>query len=177
MKKSVAEDTRDIRKNPNRKEHTLMLDLMVLRHTLASNMDAVNERLSYWPYGKRDMHLLFRLVDKLQAQLLLTMPPQRNQYYQHVAREAEVIVEIPGPVPRGRYITISEKYLTTIVSAAMAGECMMCLREGKEVTRCPIREALLEVAPPAQLADDRPHAGCEYWRIASSVVGEEDAEL
>ena len=165
----------DGRAMPNRQENALMLGLMMLRNSLAHNSEAVRDRLGVYPYAWRDLRLLWHLVNKLQEQLLGTIPDRRVAYYDQMARHGKVIIDIPGPIPRGRHILITEKGMAAITEAAMRGECALCLKEGKEVTRCPIRAALLEVAPPETISDGQKWwVSCEYRNAASALVqGEE----
>ena len=65
----------DGKKTPNREENALMLDLMMLRNSIATHSETVRERLKAYPYGWRDMRLLWSLVNKLQGQLLNTVSP------------------------------------------------------------------------------------------------------
>ena len=92
----------DGKKTPNREENALMLDLMMLRNSIASHSEAVRERLKAYPHAWRDMRLLWYLVNKLQNQLLNTMPDRRILYYDQMARHGKVIIDIPGPIPKGR---------------------------------------------------------------------------
>ena len=52
------------------------------------------------------------------------------------------------------------------IEAAMRGECAMCIREGRDVKRCRLRDALLPVAPPSEFS----RYGCEYRQPASQLV-------
>ena len=168
----------DGKKTPNREENAIMLDLMMLRNSIASHSEAVRERLKAYPYGWRDMRLLWSLVNKLQNQLLNTMPDRRILYYDQMARHGKVIIDIPGPIPKGRNILITEKRLAAITEAAMRGECALCVKDGTEAQRCPIREALLEVAPPEKVNDGQHWwAGCEYWNAASALVRGEEVTI
>ena len=166
------------RQMPNKHEHALMLDLMMLRNSLAHHGEAARQRLNCYPYAWRDMRLLWHLVNKLQGQLIDTMPDRRVAYYEQMARQGQVIIDIPGPIPRGRHILIGEKHLAAIMEAAIRGECALCIKEGKEVQRCPIREALLEVAPPETVSDCRDWwTGCEYRSAASALIQGEEISI
>ena len=166
------------KKAPNAGENALMMQLMVLRNALASHGEAVRERLKGTPNAWRDLRLLLRLVTKTQERLLDTMPDRRAAYYWNLAQHARVVVELPGPAKKGRFIMIDEKKLAAITEAAMCGECAMCMREGRDVKRCLIREALLEVAPPKDVRDGHTLAfGCEYRGIASALVNEEELTM
>lgn len=160
------------RQMPNRRENALMLDLMLVRNTLAKNSEAVRGRLKSVPHGWRDMRLLWHLVNRLQQELLKTMPDRRAAYYDQMARHGQVIIDIPGPIPRGRHILITDEHLAAITEAAMRSECALCVKEGKEAQRCPIRQALLETAPPREIfGGDRPRwASCEYQQAASALA-------
>lgn len=167
------------RQMPNRQENALMLDLMLVRNTLAKNSEAVRGRLKSVPHGWRDMRLLWHLVNRLQQELLKTMPDRRVAYYDQMARHGQVIIDIPGPIPRGRHILITDEHLAALTEAAMRGECTLCLKEGKEKQRCLIRQALLETAPPSEIQTGesawwRP---CEYQRAASALMRDEEVTI
>lgn len=167
------------RRMPNRQENALMLDLMLVRNTLARNSEAARERLKASPHGWRDLRLLWYLVNKVQEELLSTVPDKRIAYYNQMARHGQVIIDIPGPIPRGRHILITDDHLAAITEAAMRGECALCLKEGKEAQRCPIRQALMEVAPPAEISSGGKAwwAGCEYQKAGSALVRGEKVTL
>jgi len=162
----------DIRKNPNKHENELMLDLMIVRSSLAEHAPAVRERMRCFPYAWRDLCLVQRLVDKLQRQLLATMPPQRYSYYNAVARNAEFIINMGGPVRQDRYIRISEEKLGRLTACAIEGACGLCFRDGREVARCGLRDALLEVAPPPEIEDNPDWSRCEYRQIAGKLAAD-----
>lgn len=174
----MSRTEQDVRTMPNRRENAFMLDLMMLRNSLAQNSEAVRGRMSCYPYAWRDIRLMWHLVNKLQNQLMDTMPDRRLAYYQQMAAQAKVIIDIPGPIPKGRNMLISETRLAAITEAAMRGECALCVKEGREVKRCPIRDALLEIAPPETInGGERQFDDCEYWNAASALVQGEDVHI
>ena len=149
-----------------------MLDLMILRNTLVKHGPSVRDRLRPVPFAWRDLRLLMTLVKKLQLAMLSTMPDSRQDYYQKVAQRGRVMVDFPGPARIDRYLMISERKLAAITEAAMLSECAMCLKGGREIRQCGIREALMEVAPPDRVLDTRDAmtGGCEYRDIAGDLV-------
>ena len=155
---------------PNARENEMMIDLLMVRNTLIRNSEAVRDRLRVFPHSWRDVRLLLYLVNKLQAELLATMPDKRVSYYALLCQHGKKIIDIPGPMPRGRHVVMAVDDLAALTEAAMLGECAICFREGKEVKRCPIRAALLEAAPPSTINPDTWHAGCEYRNAASDLV-------
>ena len=162
---------------PNRKENDFMLDLMMLRNTLWKNGDAAKERLKGCRWARRDMGMLWHLVNKLQRQMMDTMPDRRVQYYERLASCGKVIIDIPGPIPKGRHLLVSVESMGAIAEAAMRSECAMCIRTGKEVLRCPIRGALLETAPPTRVNQGEKWFRCEYRDAAGALVKDEDITI
>jgi hypothetical protein len=70
-------------------------------------------------------------------------------------------------------VLISDIHLAQLCEAVMESECLMCLKTGGEVDKCPIRQALLEVAPPTEINGFR----CEYEGAARSLVRGEDVRI
>lgn len=157
--------------NPNRLENEFMLNLMVLRTALARNAPACRERArkaGKWAW--RDIRLMLTLVARLQAQFLATMPRSRLEYYQSYARGGHYEFRMDhAPAKETRLLPVTVKNLSALCDAAMQNECIMCVREGREIGRCKLREALLEVAPPTELQDGR-WIKCEYRDAAGDLL-------
>ena len=174
VKPAPAPVTRIEKTKPNKAENFFMMDLMILKNSLAVRMDAVRDRLEKVNrYGWRDLRLLFSLVDRLQSQLVQTMPESRLDYYAALARSGRYHLDIEGPVRQGRMVLISDIHLAQLCEAVMESECLMCLKTGSEVDKCPIRQALLEVAPPTEINEYR----CEYEGAARSLVRGEEVRI
>lgn len=159
--------------NPNRAENRFQTNLMVLMHTLLSDRDAYVKRVTAYGDGRwarRDTGLLISLVDRLQQTLLKTMPEKRIDFYRRMTREAQIVISWPGPAKTSREILIDAEDLGAIAEAAMTGVCAMCLKEGRDVKRCRLREALMVIAPPAKVSGFT----CEYRDPALALdLGEE----
>lgn len=159
------------RTNPTRAEHAAIVDLMIVRNDLIKNGEALKERLSGHKNAWRDLRLLITLVNRLQDMLRDTLPDKRVLYYEKLGAHGRNIVDIPGPVPPPWHILMSADKLAAITAAAMEAECAMCVRDGKEVARCRLREALIEAAPPDAYTDtDSPFAVCEYRDAGSKLA-------
>lgn len=162
------------RTKPNKHENMFMLDLMVLRNTLATRMGAVRERLEQVnPHAWRDLRLMYSLVRRIQSQMLDTMPDSRLEYYAALARNGRYHLDIEGPVRQGRMVLISDVNLARLCEAVMESECLMCLKDGAEVEKCPIRKILLEVSPPSEVLEYR----CEYADAARELVRGEEVRI
>ena len=153
---------------PNRKENRFMTNLMVVLHTLLSDRDAAEQRLKAYgdKWARRDIGLLLSLDNRLQEQMLMTMPDKRILYYQRMAKEAQIVVEFPGAARIDRHVLMEVDDRAALAEAAMRGECAVCIKEGRDVKRCRLREALLPVAPPTEWS----RYGCEYRQPASQLI-------
>jgi hypothetical protein len=102
----------------------------------------------------------------MQEQLMETMPESRWEYYSTLARSGRYHLDIEGPVRQGRMVLISDLHLAQLCELVMENECLMCLKTGREVETCPVRKALMEVAPPSEILGYR----CEYADAAGDLV-------
>lgn len=172
-----AEKPGPVKTNPNRRENEFMLNLMILRNALVANGPAIMERARR--AGKttwRDLRLMTALVCKTQEQLIATMPPERDEYYTAYAMHGHYELAMNGPIRNKRLVLISDKHLGAVCEAAMTSECVMCMREGSEIGRCLLRQAMLEVAPPTELQDGK-WQKCEYRDAAGALVKEEEIRI
>ena len=159
------------RKKPNKNENQFMTDLIILKNSLAKRGESVRERLlKVNPNAWRDLRLLQSLVNRLQEQLMETMPLSREDYYLALCQHANYHLEITGPIRPEHMVIISDRNLGAILDVCMENECLMCLRDGKEIEECPIRRALLEVGPPSRIREDGSGLGCEYRNVPGQLV-------
>lgn len=160
------------RTKPNRRENEFMMNLMILRNTLRTNAPSCRERARLagkWIW--RDIRLMLTLVDRIQTAMMRTMPEGRDDYYTAYAMHGHYELHMDGPVRTPRQVLISDRNLAAMAEAAMESECILCMREGNEIDRCMLREALLEVAAPTEVqADDGRIRKCEYRDAAGALV-------
>ena len=162
---------------PNRSENEFMMNLMVLRNSLYQYGPVMRERCRRaGRYVWRDLRLMTRLVGTLQDALMRTMPATREAYYDEYRRNGHYELVLNGPVRQKRYVMISDRKLAAVMEAAMCSECVLCVREGSEIRKCELREAMLEVAPPTETQDGR-WIRCEYRRAAGQLVSGEDITI
>lgn len=162
---------------PNRRENEFMMNLMILRNTLRTNAPACRERAraaGKWTW--RDIRLLTTLVDRIQNAMLRTMPESRDEYYSNYARHGHYELRIDGPVRTGRQLLVTDQHLAAITEAAMKSECILCMREGREIDRCELREALLEAAPPTEVESGWIRR-CEYRKAAGQLIEGKDVTV
>lgn len=182
-KGSAGQETPEIPENlktkPNKRENEFMLNLMVLRNTLMRNAPACRERARLagkWIW--RDIRLATVLICRIQEALLKTMPQSRDDYYLAYAKHGHYELHIDGPIRTPRQLLITDKHLATICEAAMESECLLCMREGNEIDRCELRDALLESAVPTEIRDgDSPFRRCEYRDAAGQLIHGKDVTI
>lgn len=166
------------RTKPNKYENAFMIDLMILHNSLAARAGKARARLEKVnPHGWRDLRLLLSLVERIQEQLMQTMPASREEYYMAISQFGRYHMVMEGPVTPERMVLIGDKHLGAITEMCVKSECVMCLRDGKEIERCPLRETLLEVAPPREIREDGSALGCEYRNLAGQLLREECIEI
>lgn len=168
-----------LKTKPNKRENEFMLNLMVLRNTLLRNGPAIRDRARQagkWIW--RDIRLATVLICRIQEALLKTMPQSREEYYKAYANHGHYELHIDGPIMTPRQLLISDKHLATICEAAMESECLLCMREGNEIDRCELRDALMEVSVPTEIRDgDSPFRRCEYRDAAGQLVNGKEVTI
>lgn len=168
-----------LKTKPNKRENEFMLNLMVLRNTLMRNAPACRERARLagkWIW--RDIRLATVLICRIQEALLKTMPQSRDDYYLAYAKHGHYELHIDGPIRTPRQLLITDKHLATICEAAMESECLLCMREGNEIDRCELRDALMDAAVPTEIRDgDSPFRRCEYRDAAGQLIHGEDVTI
>ncbi len=162
---------------PNQRENIFLQDIMVLRNDLVRYSESVHARLVPYPGAWRDLRLMLHLVRKLQTILLDTLPDKKVAQLQNIALHGKFFIELPGPLWKNRFVCIDEKSLSALMQAAMEGECAICLREGRDVKRCPLRAALIATVPPEKILDNHQVMGCEYRDIGGALVRGENVEM
>ena len=164
--------------NPSRAENEFMLNLMVLRVSLAKFAPECRGRAKKaGRYVWRDIRLMLTLVDRVQEAFLGTMPRKRMDYYLAYARHGHYEFRMDSaPVKPARIMMITDRHLGDLCEAAMRSECALCVKEGRDIARCPLREALMEVAPPRETEEGR-WRRCEYQDAGSDLVMGRDVAI
>ncbi len=130
-------------------------------------------RLQAIPNGWRQYRLIESTLHKLLGDVYQTMTVKSLQRMKNMMQYGEVKISI-APIERHAlgYVTVHEKDLALVVTKAMQGECAMCIKDGDDVKKCPLRKALWEMLPP----DEIPRFGCPY-RENSMEGCKTDAEI
>lgn len=157
---------------PARGENNLMLNLMILRNGLMKYGEDIRERCyAAGPTVWRDLRLMLAMLCRVQDALLETMPERRKEYYEMYRQNARYVMEVQKPVRPAHQMIMTDVLAGAMAEAAMENECLLCTRCGKDVEKCLVREAMLEVAPPTVMRDVESHFDdCEYQEAARQLV-------
>jgi len=160
-----AMDAAANRKPMNGKELRAMEFLALLDMKLGESGEAIRERLKEIPNGWRQWRLMTTTISRLLEQLYDIVPMKNLRHMQNLCQFGEVLIRIRPPVHSPEYAILREDDLKQLMDVALLQECTMCLKEGKEIDRCPLRKAMWNIAPPME---EHPYS-CEYSLIAIAM--------
>ena len=140
--------------------------LVGMESRIAESGDALRDRLRLIPNGWRNFRLIFATLDRLLTDLYDTLPLKSRQYLRNIIQDGEILIRFT-PVSRSpEWRLIRDDDLAVIVNLAMASECAICLKQGREAKKCELRKALENMAPPH---DGHPAGGCGYQNVVAGA--------
>ena len=156
----MAEEIR--RYDPTSRETRSIEMIAVLDARLANDRPYLEDRLKSVPDLYRQWRIAETSVCKVVDGLYETLPDKTLLRIRKIFNNGEVIVRPKGSLTKDNdtAIVLAED-LTLLAETAKNSECAMCLKEGKDIKRCKLREALMRVSPPVQVFDEGSSL-CEY---------------
>lgn len=134
------------------------------------NPDVLRERLKDVPDGWRQYRIAMAAVAKVLDGVYRTLPTRTLHHMARLNDNGEVVIRMIPPVKTGDAQIVGNKELRVLINAAIEGHCALCLKSGGEVRSCPLRRALILVAPPQDFAKD---GMCPYQHVAAgNALGE-----
>lgn len=145
---------------------------------LNGDPDALKKRLKDVPDGWRQYRIAMTAVEKVLDGVYRTLPDKTMHHMAMLHDYGEIVIR-PRPVVRADDVQIvGSKELRVLINAAIEGHCAICLKRGGEARSCPMRRALMLIAPPHALIDDAsadadkasksaPSTVCAYQRVAA----------
>ena len=94
------------------------------------------------------------------------IPVKTRRHIENLCNHGEVLIRIKQTARVPEYTLISDDDLRVVCDAAMENECAICLKQGKEIDRCPLRKAMLHIAQPFT---ETP-TSCGYQLAALAVI-------
>lgn len=147
------------RTDMNAKELNGIEFLAALSGQMDKHCMILKPRLKAIPNAWRQYRLIESALHRLLGDMYQTLTVKSLQRIKNMMQYGEVKIAI-APIERHAlgYVTVHEKDLALVVTTAMQGECAMCIKDGDDVKRCPLRKALWEMMPP----DEVPRFGCPF---------------
>jgi len=140
--------------------------LVGMESRIAESGDALRERLRMVPNGWRDFRLIFATLDRLLRNLYSTIPNKGLLYLQKLTKHGEILIRFSPAARSKEWLLIKDDDLAVIVNLAMASECAICLKQGREAKKCELRKALENIAPPHE---GHPVDGCGYQEVVAGT--------
>lgn len=112
----------------------------------------------------REWRLAHTLLLKSSNALVDSLTDDDLRWEQRLIQNAKVSIDMPGPLTRPDYMIVDTRDMMLIGAIAGSHECALCVRQGKDVKRCRLRDALMRVSP---LPDGEELGGgyCEFVRV------------
>lgn len=153
----------------NAKElHTIEF-ISALDARLTKNEKYLEKRLKSVPDLWRQYRIARSAVAKVLDGLYTTMTPENMLHMRNLAANGEVVVRPVNSLNKSTDCQILlRKDLDKLINITIGSTCAMCLKEGREIKKCELRKALLNICPPSIVSTDglcvftQVAANCEY---------------
>lgn len=150
------------RKALNGKEMTMLEHLVLLDARLSQYTDFMRDRLGAVDHGWRDWRLMQVLAGRLVERLYDTISKGNVIHFYNLHQYGQAHITERPVVHQKGYTNISGDDLQVLLEIVVRNECLMCMKEGKEVKKCKLRKLLLTLAPPERVET----MWCEYQKVA-----------
>ena len=138
---------------------------------LVQGQDFLRERLKLIPNGWRDFRLAAKSTERVLDAVYNTLPNKTLVHMQNLAKYGQIVIR-PKPTVRmhdDMQIVCADD-LKLLINAAIASECLMCVKDAREQKKCKLRKTLMNIAPTAAVHKD---GLCAYIDV---VAGNEFGE-
>ena len=153
-----------------REIHTIEF-LAGLDARLVGGQEVLKERLKTIPNGWRDYRMLLTRTEKLLDSVYSTLPNKTRLHMQRLCEVGEIIIR-PKPAVKlhDDVQIVGSDDLKLLINAAIASECLMCVKDAREQKKCKLRKVLANIAPTEAVHKD---GLCAYIDVvARNELGE-----
>lgn len=152
---------------PTSRETRSIEMIAVLDARLGNDRTYLEDRLRSVPDLYRQWRIAETAVCKVVDGLYETLPNETKMRIRKLYNNGEVIVRPKGSLTRDNDTAIVlAKDLELLAKTVKSSECAMCIKSGKDIKRCKIRECFMRVSPPVQVFNENSSL-CEYATIAN----------
>ena len=156
------------RTKPNSKElHTIEL-IAGLDARLTMDKEYLIPRLKSVPDLWRQYRIAETAIAKVLDGLYETVDAHALLHMRKIYDHGEVVIRPRNPLNKrtDTQIVLTED-LKNLVNIVIGDQCAMCLKTGRDIKKCKLRKALMNVAPPTEICEG---SLCEYTRIKNDAV-------
>ena len=165
MKQPQAPDGSTVQPRPMNGEEMRVIEYLTAMNSKINQAgDCMRDRLRSVPNGWRQWRLMAVTLERLLPALYDTITKKNLRHLENICDHGEIIIRLRPAVRVPEHTLVSEDDLRTLVNAVMASECAICLKQGREIDRCSLRTAMLNICPPYE----DPKTSCGYQMVALS---------
>ena len=143
-----------------------------LDERLNASRGYLEKRLRSVPDCYRQYRIAETAVGKVLTGLYSTMEVSALNHMLRVSNQSEIVIRPKSVLNRSTDSqVVLTKDLITVVNAAVGDACSMCIKTGRDVKRCELRKALLNMAPLDKLDNG---IYCGYSHVGCNMEDEAD---
>lgn len=149
-------------------EKDALLRLAVAEQILCRETGAIEKRAKSAPGCWRDIRMLQAKIEKIQKQLLDTVPLEQLYILQRAMKDCSYEIGSRGPAGRNAAKFKEENGMWLpyqVINVLFGGareKCLVCMNSMEDQKRCPLRKAL-DLIPSD--VEDRADGGCPYMDV------------
>lgn len=125
--------------------------------------DALEERLRKTPDGWRNYRLARTCAEKAIDAVYASVDDETRFHMRNIADSSEVIIRPVKRAVEAEMQLVDSNMLKVLVNTSMSAECSICIKEGSDIRKCPLRKSLMFIAPPSRIPNN---GKCPYSEIA-----------
>lgn len=152
---------------PSGRELKSIEAIAMLDEQLIHAVEDCEDFIRHIPNGWRDLRMVQKVVARLMTAIYDIVPGKTLKHFQDLVNYGEISVRFKPVGSVQEKILMHGDEAEVLVDTCLAEKCSLCMLEGPDVKRCPLRKCLIHVAPPTDFEEERP-IGCEYQGISHS---------
>jgi hypothetical protein len=153
----------------NAKELHTIEYISALDARLNNNEKHLENRLKSVPDLWRQYRIARTAIGKVINGLYDTVTPEAMAHMRNLAAHGEAVIRPVNSLnARTDCQILLRKDLDKLINITIGSTCSVCLKEGREIKKCELRKALLNICPPSIVSTDglcvftQVAANCEY---------------
>lgn len=151
----------------NYRELNLCMILYALDANLQENGHVLKNRFAGIKRGKSHWGMFRWLARKIIEELVDTMDDNDRRKMMVLKSHGSLSVKAFTDIKKDQWdIVVSADDFNWLASYAIDANCATCMREGKEIKKCKLRQTMIHCVPPKETS----MIGCEYQNIKYAMM-------